>query len=49
MNSAEDELPLPQRYWAILNLAVGLALSVLDSAIANIALPAIAKELHASA
>ncbi|MBV9203576.1 MAG: MFS transporter [Alphaproteobacteria bacterium] len=49
MNTAEDELPLPQRYWAILNLAVGLALSVLDSAIANIALPAIAKELHASA
>jgi DHA2 family multidrug resistance protein-like MFS transporter len=49
MNTAEDGLPLPQRYWAILNLAVGLALSVLDSAIANIALPAIAKEIHASA
>ena len=48
MNTAEDGLPLPQRYWAILNLAVGLALSVLDSAIANIALPAIAKEIHAS-
>src|SRR5271166_51090 len=49
MNTAEDGLPLPQRYWAILNLAVGIALSVLDSAIANIALPAIAKEIHASA
>jgi MFS transporter, DHA2 family, multidrug resistance protein len=48
MNTAEDGLPLPQRYWAILNLAVGLALSVLDSAIANIALPAIAKEIHAN-
>jgi DHA2 family multidrug resistance protein-like MFS transporter len=48
MNTAEDGLPLPQRYWAILNLAVGMALSVLDSAIANIALPAIAKEIHAS-
>src|SRR5690348_4961910 len=48
LNTAEDGLPLPQRYWAILNLAVGLALSVLDSAIANIALPAIAKEIHAS-
>lgn len=48
MNTAEDGLPLPQRYWAILNLGVGLALSVLDSAIANIALPAIAKEIHAS-
>jgi MFS transporter, DHA2 family, multidrug resistance protein len=49
MNTAEDGLPLPQRYWAILNLAVGIALSVLDSAIANIALPAISKEIHASA
>ena len=49
MNMAEDGLPLPLRYWAILNLAVGMALSVLDSAIANIALPAIAKEIHASA
>jgi MFS transporter, DHA2 family, multidrug resistance protein len=49
MNTAEDGLRLPQRYWAILNLAVGIALSVLDSAIANIALPAISKEIHASA
>ena len=49
MNTAEDGLPLPLRYWAILNLAVGMALSVLDSAIANIALPAIAKEIHATA
>ena len=49
MNAAADGLPLPQRYWAIINLALGLALSVLDSAIANIALPAIAKEIHASA
>jgi len=48
MNTAEDGLALPHRYWAILNLAVGIALSVLDSAIANIALPAIAKEIHAS-
>jgi DHA2 family multidrug resistance protein-like MFS transporter len=49
MNTAEDGIPLPQRNWAILNLAIGMALSVLDSAIANIALPAIAKEIHASA
>ncbi len=48
MNTAEDGLPLPQRYLAILNLGVGIALSVLDSAIANIALPAIAKEIQAS-
>ena len=49
MNTAEDGIALPQRYWAILNLAIGMALSVLDSAIANIALPAIAREIHASA
>src|SRR5260370_15944460 len=49
MNTAEDGLPLPLRYWAILNLAVGMGLSVLDSAIANSALPAIAREIHASA
>lgn len=48
MNTAEDGLPLPARYWAILNLAAGMALSVLDSAITNIALPAIAREIHAS-
>ena len=48
MKTAEDGLPLPSRYWAILNLALGMSLSVLDSAIANIALPAIAKEIHAS-
>jgi DHA2 family multidrug resistance protein-like MFS transporter len=48
MNTAEDGVPLPLRYWAVLNLAIGMTLSVLDSAIANIALPAIAKEIHAS-
>ena len=48
MNTAEDGLPLPQRYWAILTLVTGLVVSVLDSAIANIALPAIAREIGAS-
>jgi len=45
---AEQGLPLPQRYWAILVVAFGITLSVLDSAIANVALPTIARTLHAS-
>jgi len=45
---AEDGLPLPQRYWAILTLMVGLALVCLDTAIVNVALPAIAHDLRAS-
>lgn len=46
-NPAEDGLPVPQRYWSMLTLMVGLAMSVLDTAIVNVALPAIAKDLHA--
>ena len=48
MNTAEDGLPLPQRYWAILTLVIGMVVSVLDSSIANIALPAIARQIGAS-
>ncbi len=43
-----DGVPLPQRYWAILTIALGLTLAVLDGAIANVALPTIAKDVHAS-
>ncbi|HEX7932874.1 MAG TPA: MFS transporter, partial [Paraburkholderia sp.] len=42
-------LPTPQRYWAMLVIALALTLAVLDSAIANVALPTIARNLHASA
>src|SRR5437764_3391845 len=49
MNPAQDGLPKPQRYWAILTLMVGLAMSCLDTAIVNVALPSIAKDLHTSA
>ncbi len=45
----EQGLPLPQRYGAILVVALGITLAVLDSAIANVALPTIARHLHASA
>lgn len=48
MHSAEDGLPFPQRYWAILTLVTGLVVSVLDSSIVNIALPTIAREIGVS-
>jgi len=43
-----DGLPLPQRYWAILTIALGITMSVIDGAIANVALPTIAVDLNAS-
>ena len=43
-----DGLPVPQRYWAMLTLMTGLALSCLDTAIVNVALPTIARDLQAS-
>jgi DHA2 family multidrug resistance protein-like MFS transporter len=43
-----DGVPVPQRYWAILAIALGLTLAVLDGAIANVALPTIAHDLDAS-
>jgi len=43
-----DGLPIPQRYGAILAIALGLTVAVLDGAIANVALPTIARELNAS-
>lgn len=44
-----DGLPLPRRYFAMLSIALALTLAVLDSAIANVALPTIARDLHATA
>lgn len=44
----QDGLPLPSRYWAILAIALGILVSVLDGAIANVALPTIAGDLHTS-
>ncbi len=46
---AEQGIPVPQRYWAIVVIGLGLTLAVLDGAIANVALPTIARDLHASA
>ena len=49
MDTAEDGLPFPQRYWAILTLVIGMVVSVLDSSIANIALPTIARDIGTTA
>src|ERR1700680_2264531 len=43
-----DGLPRPQRNWAILTIALGIVMAVMDGAIANVALPTIAKDLNAS-
>lgn len=41
-----DGLPVPRRYWAIAAIALAISMSVLDSTIANIALPSIARGLR---
>jgi len=46
---AVDGLPTPQRQWAILTMGIALTMAVLDGAIANVALPTIAKDLGISA
>ncbi|WP_145489403.1 MFS transporter [Yersinia aleksiciae] len=43
-----DGLPVPQRYAAILVIALGITIAVLDGTIANVALPTIARDLNAS-
>jgi DHA2 family multidrug resistance protein-like MFS transporter len=43
-----DGLPQPQRNWAILTIALGIVMAVMDGAIANVALPTIARNLNAS-
>ncbi|CNE98009.1 putative transport protein [Yersinia nurmii] len=46
--SQPDGLPVPQRYAAILVIALGITIAVLDGTIANVALPTIARDLNAS-
>ncbi|HTQ13023.1 MAG TPA: MFS transporter [Rhizomicrobium sp.] len=41
-----DGLPVPRRYWAIATLALGITMAVMDSAIANVALPTITRDFH---
>jgi DHA2 family multidrug resistance protein-like MFS transporter len=44
----DDGLPIPRRYWSAAAIWLALAMAVLDGAIANVALPVIARELGAS-
>lgn len=44
-----DGVPTPRRYWAMAAIWLAMTMSVLDGAIANVALPTIATELNASA
>ena len=46
--SIPDGLPVPRRYWAIAAIILAITMSVLDSSIANIALPSIARDFHAT-
>lgn len=46
--TSPDGLPVPARYGAIMTIVIGIAMAVLDGAIANVALPTIAQDLHAS-
>jgi DHA2 family multidrug resistance protein-like MFS transporter len=43
-----DGLPMPQRLWAMLTIGLAITVSVLDSSIANVALPTIAGDMSAS-
>jgi DHA2 family multidrug resistance protein-like MFS transporter len=43
-----DGLPVPRRYWAIATTVLAITMSVLDSSIANVALPSIARDFHAT-
>jgi DHA2 family multidrug resistance protein-like MFS transporter len=44
-----DGLPSPRRYWSVAAICLALTMAVLDGAIANVALPTIARDLGASA
>lgn len=43
-----DGMPMPRRLWAIVAVALGVSVSVMDSSIANIALPMMAREFGVS-
>lgn len=47
-SALRDGLPTPARYWSMLAIGIGIAMSVLDSSLINIALPTMARDLQAS-
>jgi MFS transporter, DHA2 family, multidrug resistance protein len=46
--AAPDGVPVPRRYWAIAAIVLAICMSVLDSTIANVALPSIARDFQAT-
>jgi DHA2 family multidrug resistance protein-like MFS transporter len=48
MTSPADGLPVPRRYWSIAAIVLALSMSVLDSTIANVALPSIGRDFNAT-
>lgn len=44
-----DGLPTPRRYWALVAIAVGVALAAMSSTVINIALPRVSQSLSADA
>ena len=46
MQQFPDGLPAPRRIWAIVTIGLAIFMAVMDSAIANVALPTIARDLH---
>src|SRR5947209_8637705 len=47
--AAHDGLPIPQRYGAMAVILLGIAMSVLDGTIVNLALPGIVRDFRADA
>ncbi|TPE48862.1 MFS transporter [Amaricoccus solimangrovi] len=43
-----DGLPVPRRYFAMLAIAIGITMAVLDGTVVNVALPSITRELGAT-
>lgn len=46
--SLPDGLPVPRRYVAMLAIAIGITMAVLDGTVVNVALPSISRELGAT-
>ena len=49
MQHYPDGLPIPRRHWAVATIGLAVFMAVMDSAIANVALPTIARDLHTDA
>lgn len=48
MTTSTEGLPPPRRYWAMVAIGLGITMAVLDTSIANVALPTIARRVGAT-